>query len=662
MKRLVSGIVVLLVGLLLYQFVHFYLEQRTIKKPTESTVPARAENSLESVRDLLRTALDYESFRTAVQQLNGYLERDSQDSLRTVTAEERQLLSKQYQLDDSELAEVGRLIFTPLDAHHLDFCFLLRDALRSLRVEQLEPLEQAATGFAWVMRQVRQVDGGGDLLPPDFVLRHGAGNWQERALVFVAVLEQLGLPGCLVALPGPTPGQPAGRAWVGALVNKQIYLFDTRLGLALPGPAGAGIATLAQLRADPKLLQPLAADAQHPYDIAAEDVGKAEVHVAASLASLAPRMRYLQELLAGTEGVRLGIDPAFVFKEFQGAAGTRVPVRVWNQPGSWNTPFRVERHFLPVDEGGMDTMNRRGQLEQMLVPRNYPVQLAQAFRPQADPGQRLLGLYAMPFLAFHTQARLSEELVLGWLPGLTQKSQDKEGKLKVAEVLRRERMPRDLALRGRFEEATAPLVAIRDELQRQKELVHNQGGLNAQVEAWCEQAKATYAAFFGAQREAQGSKRRAAADPAALQNLQQATKNVENLWQQSGPVIALIQAAAAEPMYREVIYQLALCKQEQAERGQARLDRSQRAGKSPSPRDAKAVASDWKSAANWWQRLLDDPGATEYASHARLLLARARLALGDRDLSRTLLVDLSGKLTPLEQTARLYLARDPTRR
>ena len=41
--------------------------------------------------------------------------------------------------------------FRPLDAYHFDLCFLLHDAARSLKVEDLPPIQQAAAGFAWAL-------------------------------------------------------------------------------------------------------------------------------------------------------------------------------------------------------------------------------------------------------------------------------------------------------------------------------------------------------------------------------------------------------------------------------------------------------------------------------------------------------------------------------
>ena len=62
--------------------------------------------------------------------------------------------------------------------------------------------------------------------------------------------------------------RPAGKSkfWLPALLSDgKLYLFDTRLGLPIPGKDGKGVATLAELQADPQLLRQLDLDdAQYP--------------------------------------------------------------------------------------------------------------------------------------------------------------------------------------------------------------------------------------------------------------------------------------------------------------------------------------------------------------------------------------------------------------
>src|SRR5262249_53523620 len=159
---------------------------------------------------------------------------------------------------------------------------------------------------------------------------------QERAIAFLALLDVLGIDGCMVVVPGARKEDPL-RAWVpGALLGNDIYLFDTRLGFPLPGPDGKGIATLAQVRAGLDLRQILKVQDNHPYDLGPESTRQAQLEVAYNLSSLAPRMEFLQNHLAATEKINLWVDPVGRFKRFQAAAGE---VRVWNSPGDVNNPL-----------------------------------------------------------------------------------------------------------------------------------------------------------------------------------------------------------------------------------------------------------------------------------------------------------------------------------
>jgi hypothetical protein len=632
-----GGVVALLIGIVVF-----------LRVGTPPATPIReetartAQTSFGTARDLIHKAVDYDDCRSAVQQLNLYLD-GAQEKPRPPGKEELELLKNRewFGLDDGELAEVHRDSFTPLDAHHLDFCLLVQDAVRSLRLDRLAPREQARSGFEWVMRQVQLRERTGDALPPDFVLRRGWGTALERAQIFLAVLQQLGIDGCMLAVPGK-PGEPAIRYWLpGALIGKDIYLFDTRLGLPLPGPRGEGIATLAQVRAQPAVLQQLGLDAKNPYDVSQDQAQKAEVHVACALSALAPRMRFLQDQLAATEKVRLGVDPAALVKRFAEAAQAPemkgVHVRIWNLPGDSSSPIRVLRNFLPDNEGGVDKARLREQYLAQLVPREYFPAKFQEFDQQVVA--RLLEVFLTPFIPFHMQAKMSQEFLLRWMPDLSAPVGGKNSSQK-APLLQMNRFPRDLMLRGRFDEATTTLVLMSTELERRIQLVQLPNA-SQELENWCKQAKE----LFNAAQQAQQARDQEA--------LQQARERVEQFFQSGKIARAFLEAGAAVPMLHDVTYLLALCKHEQAERLQAQEDQA-RAEKKVGP---KNLADAWLEAADWWERYLKDYASASAAASARLRLARARLALGQRDDAMSLIGAKPESLTGLEKLGRQHLAR-----
>ena len=93
----------------------------------------------------------------------------------------------------------------------------------------------------------------------------------QRAWVFILLGRQQGLDIVMLAVPDPDrSNQP--RPWLPALVRgDQLYLFDTSLGLPIPGPGGKGVATLAQAAEDESILNGLDLDESHHYPIKAAE-------------------------------------------------------------------------------------------------------------------------------------------------------------------------------------------------------------------------------------------------------------------------------------------------------------------------------------------------------------------------------------------------------
>src|SRR5262249_54395377 len=263
----------------------------------------------------------------------------------------RALLKDRYVLDEDELKEVESPTFQPLDAYHLEACYQLRDAKRLLEQPGLSALDQAIRCFDWVTRQVILQESTEDLTPPRAALRLGFATAKERALIFLAVLHQFQMDACVVALPGSAADTP-GPLLAGVVLDQNkktdIYLFDPRLGRAVPGPGGKGVATLADVRKQPELLS---AGEGEPAT-----KGEFEVYVAPPLHALSRRMKLLDELAADRHGVRLAQEPDKLLERVEGAAGGKA--RVWNSPPPAVTPVRALRAYLPPAEGGTDKTGR----------------------------------------------------------------------------------------------------------------------------------------------------------------------------------------------------------------------------------------------------------------------------------------------------------------
>jgi hypothetical protein len=624
--------------------------------PTRSTAPFRQhESGREQAQEILGKATDANSCRTALQQLNVHLSQHPDLRPSPLTEETRKLLTDpaQLALTPEQLAEVENGNFTGLDAHHLELCFLLRDAARSLDVEGLSQPEQAGAAFDWVVRQVRLVDREEGPVPSDFVLHRGWGTSRERAVIFVALLDQLGIPGCVLAA-GDRQAEPPQPWACGALADlpggkeKEVFLFDPRLGLPLPGPkdssagpelAGAfrlgspvpvpgdsAPATLAALRRQPDALKALTVDDKHPYDVTAERLDASRLYLVAPLSALAPRMTYLQEELSSVRGgARVAFDPSEALQTWTAVAaeqGGKAPeVRFWREAAT------SAYDFWPAEEGGGDRTQRSVQRAADLVPWGaLPRQIAQL---PGDPGRRLQNFFAQSFAGFDMAAG----------------------------------MPPDLVLRGESDNAAQMLVKSLDQMRENRDRLQGATDLEQKMNDWCGLVVDAQAEVSRAQADVARS---GGKDRGALGAQEEARAALEEVWKNGQDVAGvLIAGRAAEVEIPDVTYLLALCKQEQAERLQLQAERARRSGRSGAEGLAEAAKDAWADAGFWWGKYAAEPATAlggqaaprrSSPAAARLLQARARLALGERDQAVRQLGDLSD-LTGPEQTARLYLAR-----
>jgi hypothetical protein len=546
-----------------------------------------------------------------LQQLNAELARSPGEKPPSLTEANLRFVREQFRLNEEESNEVGSASYTLLDGHYLDQCFLLRDAVQSLQLDGLPEEERVAAAFAWVVRQVRLVETNEEPAPPAAILRRGWGNDSERSLVFLAMLEQLDIPGCMIAVAGPG-GQ---RLWIpGALVNNNILLFDTRLGVPLPGTNGREIATLGQARSRPEILQQLR---PFDYDVTPEQVRRSVILIGCSLSALAPRQGRLQQILASTNPVRLSQDPQALLQKFrhaileQALAGT--PVQFWR------VPTHALRAFLPPEEGGGDaTRDRQRRFVESLVPwQLVPKQVADLQHVDTIPEQielrtRLHDMFARPFVAFSPLADPKQ--------------------------------PRELMLHGRQNEAVKGLVEQLDKWHSFQAEARADPELDKEFAQWFQQAVKTQGDFLIAQRQASIRN-----SPESRETFKSAQANLESVWKDDKKARVFMSNAAATPFCSEATYLLALAKHEQAEQTQARL---KMAADKPEAPD-KATRDAWQSAAEWWQNYLEDnpSGPAEIAS--RLSRARALEALGQREAAKAVL-ESAKALQGWNQRAVLY--------
>ena len=204
-----------------------------------------------------------------------------------------------------DLTVVKRLDFMDYrlpDAWYLQESVWLRDISKNARADQFEDLAVAERLFDWTVRNIQLepdlTRGDGNQQTPVETLLFGRGQAVDRAWVFLLLARQQGLDVVMLGLADEN-GKNV-RPWSPALLSSgELYLFDSRLGLPIPGPEGKGVATLSQVVADEQLLRAFDLDEDRKYPIGGEDLRHVVAFVEASPSSLSRRMALVESRLAG---------------------------------------------------------------------------------------------------------------------------------------------------------------------------------------------------------------------------------------------------------------------------------------------------------------------------------------------------------------------------
>ncbi len=520
-------------------------------------------------------------------------------------------------LSEDELKELRPPTYSPLDPNYLAECLYLRDAARSLDTAGLPPGRQAELAFAWVCRQVVlqpwtvPTQRGEQPMPPvsvTAVLRRGSGSGLERAYVLLALLQQLGLDGCLVGPPeaatrtwafGASAGQlPKGPFWaVGVRAGSDVLLFDPWRGEPVPGPGGQGVGTLAQVKANPDQLKAWREDKGWKWGVPAEEVKASVPFLAVPLTAVAPRMRLLEQELRADLPVRLAVDPAAVREKF--AAETRLPdLKFWNPQAELFSYTRVLGTFTPPEEGGRAPNDQLSLgYKASLLPRSL-------FTIPADLLPQDQGDVGVPEAKERIQIASLTHFGGTFMTPPT---------------------PREQVQRGQFYEAAPSLMAKRQAFLAAHDRIRHDHDRARDVRLWAEKARDVYTRLARAKDQER-------ANPGAADEAQQA---VAQFWAESARTFdALVDVAVADAGLAESTYLLAQCKHEQAEQLQARYERlaADPKQKAAAEKARDKAANAWREAKGWWEMYGQYADAQEKtfpgrAAHAKRLAERAaRLA------------------------------------
>jgi hypothetical protein len=385
--------------------------------------------------------------------------------------------------------------------------------------------------------------------------------------VFLALLQQMGLDGCLIGppdagdKPAPMPvfsadkktlltGASRGPFWaVGVRIGNDVRLYDPWRGQVFP-------AMLNAFKANPDAYKAWIEDKANVSGLTVDEAKKATVYLAVPVNSLAPRMATLEQQLKSDIGVKLAFDAVALRNAFPDPKPA-----YWNPPGDAFAYGRVSRAFLPVEEGGID---RRApgtrSIDQYLrsqIPEGVaatPVEL----RGRPEAAERIRSAvaigYGNAFFGFSGQGAFAVPT------------------------------PRERIQRGQFQDASSSLVTKQDQFAHGLERLRNNTNAEKDLQTWAKEADELY--------KQQGL----ATTPEARQ---QAMTAVENHWRQNAVLVQLmVDRVLAELGHSEATFLMALCKHEQAERVQARLEHATGAEAEQLKKDAIVA---WQVASGEWQ-------------------------------------------------------------
>ncbi len=531
---------------------------------------------LEQAHQILQKTATLARCRESVSLLNKHLDQDpAKKTLIAKLVPDKKTLTDIYGLNLNEIQYVSDPRFNTVDAYHLELCFRLRDVVHNLRWKSLPPLLRAEEAFQWTNRQVALHHSEEELLYPGFVLQRGSGSAEQRALLFLALLPHLDLAGCMIAVP-EKGGSGNQYHLPGVLIEKDKtargYLFDTRLGIPLPGPMGKGIATLEQVRKSPELLQALDVDERYTYDVTAEQMAKAQILLACPLSAITGRMHYLESVFNPgrqrnpqlKKTYHLAFDPKGMLEKFRKVTGEEIGV--WNSPDEKNTPLRSLRNFLPTKEDGLANPAAAEALKQELwqwrevAMRMQDLQLFSDFHPSA---QNQLMLFV---------AALMKKYILN---------------------------PRGQLTRGNFETMTTRLVKIRDILRKQTVSVNDRAKLVREINDWRRKVRKICKDYGNKVRGAEQKYQMIWNRDYFLYQLTQPDVEEEELNADRKTILTdIVLDISIDALETEALYLLARVWLEKAERSQTQFEQN------PTAVRRKQMQSAWINALDWCRKFV----------------------------------------------------------
>ena len=198
--------------------------------------------------------------------------------------------------------------------------------------------ENALNNVPGGIASLRGVPGPGYQRLPWHLFSNGYGDAWERARLAIRLMRQRKINAAMLAVPNLDDESKLDLWAIGVLIGDEVFLFDPALGLPIPGKNLSGIATLSQVRADPKLLstldlKPGESQQDIDYPINRIQLSKVTALLDAAPESISKKMAEIDDALIGKEWndfqLKYNVDnAAALFAKAQGIDD----VRLWDIP------------------------------------------------------------------------------------------------------------------------------------------------------------------------------------------------------------------------------------------------------------------------------------------------------------------------------------------
>jgi hypothetical protein len=323
------------------------LQQQVADEETTTEHLREAMRFVDSLSEFNRT----EAVKEVGYQLNAWMSTDKNNVSATTIPELVRSLPEEIR-GYAPLARVDSREFTAADVSHLIQSRLFaavakwssdeestdavwKDWIQKPEILGGQPLTEAGVGnlqmayklFDWSVRNIQLKGDSKDVevLPKDArlplndaglgyrqlpwqTLVYGRGDFIERGRVFTELARQKSIDTIWLAI-GSIDSLAPPQLWlIGVPVDEEIFLFDSKLGIPIPGPDQRGIATLRQVLEDESILRRLSISGRFKYPLEASGAKNVYALIDADSSMISGRMKRLQESLTSDMRTELYVD------------------------------------------------------------------------------------------------------------------------------------------------------------------------------------------------------------------------------------------------------------------------------------------------------------------------------------------------------------------